>query len=414
MQTRVEIKQLKFSPEIDNLCFLSKNLYNYVNYLVREIYFYNSKHPTIKKKFPTAYELVTQLSKENQVDYRQLPAQTSQQIIMLLMKNWKSFFAALRAYNKSSTSFTGRPKLPKYKDKVKGRNVLIFTNQQVTIKDGFLHFPKKTNLQPLRVKSKTVQQIRILPNVVGFKLELVYKKEVTKELPKLNSNRFVGIDLGVNNFATCVSNQGKSMLLKGGIIKSANQYFNKKLANLKSILMTSGVVKDVKFATSKRIKKLNHNRNNIVNNFLHHSSRKIIDFCIENEIANIVIGNNKLWKQNIKLGKRNNQNFVQLPFHILIQQITYKAEEVGITVEVTEESYTSKVDHLAKEEMKHHSKYLGKRVKRGLFKSSTGKLINADVNGGIGILRKVIGDDFLSLLVSGQVFCPVKICPISY
>ena len=146
--------------------------------------------------------------------------------------------------------------------------------------------------------------------------------------------------------------------------------------------------------TSNRIKRLTLKRNNKINDYLHKTSRTIIDYCLFNDISKIVIGNNKDWKQNINIGKKNNQNFVSIPFEKLITQIEYKAEEVGIEVLTTEESYTSKIDHLAKEELKKQENYLGKRVKRGLFKSSTGRVINADVNGAIGIFRKVVPDLF--------------------
>jgi putative transposase len=162
--------------------------------------------------------------------------------------------------------------------------------------------------------------------------------------------------------------------------------------------------------TSNRIDKLTLKRNNKVTDYLHKTSRFIINYCIENKIGNIVIGNNKDWKQEVNLGKRNNQNFVSIPYEKLIQQIQYKAELVGIKVIITEESYTSKVDHLANEELCKHETYLGKRIKRGLFQSSIKKLINADVNGAIGILRKEFSNfDFNQITNRGLAFNPVKI-----
>ena len=147
-----------------------------------------------------------------------------------------------------------------------------------------------------------------------------------------------------------------------------------------------------------------------INDYIHKSSRFIINYCLKYRIGTIVIGNNKDWKQRINLGKKNNQKFVQIPFNKLIQQVQYKAEDVRIKVIITEESYTSKIDHLAFEELHKQDNYKGKRIKRGLFQSSVGKLINADVNGAIGIARKVFGDDFLrSLINRGFAINPVKV-----
>ena len=144
--------------------------------------------------------------------------------------------------------------------------------------------------------------------------------------------------------------------------------------------------------------------------FLHKTSRFIVDYACEHGIGTIIIGKNVGWKNGINLGKATNQKFTQIPFDKLIQQIQYKAEEKSIQVILTEENHTSKIDHLALEEIKHQENYLGKRVKRGLFKSSTNKILNADVNGAIGIARKVIGDGFLQDLIGrGLAFNPIKI-----
>lgn len=161
--------------------------------------------------------------------------------------------------------------------------------------------------------------------------------------------------------------------------------------------------------TSNRIGKLTLKRNCKVNDYMHKASRFIVNYCIEHHIGTIVIGNNKDWKQNCNMGKRNNQNFVSIPFEKLISMIQYKSEEVGIRVVITEESYTSKVDHYAGEEMCHHDSYLGKRIKRGLYRSSTGKILNADLNGAIGILRKVSHESYMQVVSRGGVETPSRI-----
>lgn len=142
---------------------------------------------------------------------------------------------------------------------------------------------------------------------------------------------------------------------------------------------------------------------------MHKASRFIVNYCIEHHIGTIVIGNNKDWKQNCNMGKRNNQNFVSIPFEKLISMIQYKSEEVGIEVVITEEGYTSKIDHYAGEEMCHHDSYLGKRTKRGLYRSSTGKILDADLNGAIGILRKVSHKSYVQVVSRGVVETPSRI-----
>lgn len=391
---RVERHIVKNSQEIDNLCCLSKNLYNYATYCMRQYFIHTGN-------MLSEYKLTGKLAKRDQVDYRALPAQTSQQIIKLLFKNWKSFFKANKDYKRNPKKYKGRPKLPKYKDKVKGRNVVLFTGQQCRLKGGFVHFPKGI-IEPLRTKVDNVIQVRLVPQATCYIIEVVYKKEM-QVYENLKKENMLGIDLGVNNLATCMNNVGKRpFIINGKPVKSINQYSNKLKAKFMSYVNNKG--------TSKNIKRVLLRRNNKIQDYMHKASRTIVDYCIKHDIGTIVIGLNSDWKQELQTGKVNNQNFVSIPFKTLIEQIQYKAEEVGINVIITEESYTSKTDRFAFEIMKHHDKYLGKRVKRGCFQSSTHKLLNADANGAIGIMRKVAGDSVVKQIASrGQALCPFKI-----
>ena len=377
---------------LDNLCFLSKNLYNYCNYLIRQEFINNHK-------ILSEYELTTKLSKEKQVDYIALPAQTGQQIIKLLFKNWKSFFKLCKVKSK----LNGKPKLPKYKDKVKGRNIIIFTNQQCNLKNGYIYFPKKTNIKPIKTKVNNIKQVRIIPRCSCFAIEIIYDKK--EQTTKLNNDAYLSIDLGLNNLITSYDPlNNKSFIVNGRPLKSINQYYNKRRAFLMSCIGSKG--------TSNRIRRITLKRECKINDYMHKASRFVINYCIKNQISNIVIGNNKNWKQNCNMGKRNNQNFVSIPFEKLISMIKYKAEECGMNTIITEESYTSKIDHFAGEEMCKHDQYLGKRVKRGLFKSSTGRIVNADENGAIGILLKlkVADEKFKHLIVSrGDVVSPIRL-----
>lgn len=384
---RVERHIVIGDKHLDELCFLSKNLYNYVNYLVRQQFTKNGK-------MLSEYELTTKLAKEKQVDYVALPAQTSQQIIKLLFKSWKSFFKLCKCKEK----LKARPKLPNYKHKTKGRHVLVFTGQQCKLKDGYIYFPKKVRIEPIKTKVGNVTQVRIVPQCSCHIIEVVYEKE-KREIAKLEPNSYLSIDIGLNNLVTTYDSLNhKSFIVNGRPLKSMNQYFNKKRAMLMSYVGGKGY--------SKRIGKLTLKKNCKVSDYIHKASRFVVNYCMRYRIGTIVIGNNKDWKQGCNMGKRNNQNFVSIPFEKLISQIEYKAEEVGIKVVVTGESYTSKTDHYALEDMCHHDKYLGKRTNRGLFRSSTGKVLNADLNGAIGILRKVTGESFLQVVGRGGVATP--------
>lgn len=380
-----------------DLCNKSAMLYNFCLYHMRQVCFGKLE------KF-SEFELSNLLCEFKQEDFVALPAPTSQQVIKLMFKNWKAYWAAMREYKKCPSKFNGKPKIPNYiKDsKTKNKlNVVVFTNQQIRIKDNYIHFPKKTGLKPIKTKVKTADQVRIVPQSGGFIVEVVYTQQPIT-LPKLVPENKMSIDLGVNNLATCTTNIEHPFIIDGKELKSINQYYNKEKARLQSYISDKG--------TSKKLTNLTHKRNNKVENYIHQASRIIIDYCIKYKISEIVIGKNVGWKDGISIGKVNNQKFTSIPHAKFIEKIAYKAELIGIKVTVHEKSYTSKVDHLAFEEMKHHEKYLGKRVFRGLFQSSIGKLLNADVNGAIGIGRKVFGDSFVSsILDRGLAFNPVRV-----
>lgn len=378
---------------IEDVCFKAARLYNFCNYYRRQVHFHTLE------KF-SEYELSGMLAEFKQEDYKALPAQTAQQVIKLLFKNWKAYFAALKAFKKNPASFTGRPKPPKYKDK-QGYGICIFTGQQVKLKDGYIHFPKSVHLEPVKTKVTKAKQVRLVPQATCFVIEIVYN--ATPTIHEVEKSKFLTIDLGVNNFATCISNVGeKPFIINGRILKSKNQWYNKHKATLMSYIGDKG--------TSNRINQLTFKRNTFIEDKLHQISRFIVNYCIDHEIGSIVIGKNPLWKQEINTGKRNNQNFINLPHAKLIDKITYKAAMAGIEVQVPEEAYTSKCDHFALEPMQHHDTYLGKRVKRGLFQSSTGVVLNADINGAIGISRKVFGDSVVKQIAdSGLAFNPVKL-----
>lgn len=399
MVQRVEIITLRGrnKKEAQRLCHLSKNLYNAVNYEMRQSFIAGNRK--------SGYEISTEFAKDNQSDYRALPAQCSQQVINLLEKNWKSFFKSVKDRKKNPNNYKGRPKLPNYKKK-DGYNILIITSQQIGNKltqKGYIKLPKGIDLKiKTRIQLGHIKQIRIVPEAVCFKCEIVYEKEIVKN-ENLKMENKISIDLGVNNLATMFINDEafSSCIINGRALKSINQFYNKKLAKLRSFVGDK---------SSKRIKDFTRRRNNKVKDFIHKTSRQIISFCEQHRVGHLIIGKNDGWKQKSKMSKKVNQHFISVPFEMLINQLIYKGEDVGVVVELTEESYTSKIDHLACESFGHKEKYLGKRVHRGLFKSSTGQVINADVNGAIGIMRKVVGDSLATKIAdSVGAFTPVII-----
>lgn len=364
---------------IDNVCFLSKNLYNVALYTIKQEFLSTGKW--------LRYNQLDKLFKENnQPDYRAITNNSAQQILMVLDTNLKSYFQAIKAWKRDPKKFTGCPKFPRYKDKVKGRNIFIYTYVQVGFKNGFITFPKKEGLPPLKTCCKIreeIKQIRIIPHSSCYTIEVVYEQpEIIKEC---NQN-FLAIDLGLNNLATCTTSTGeKPFIVNGRQLKSINQFYNKKRAEIQSQLE-----KNHKKKSSKRLDRLTLKRNNKIIDYVHKSSKHIIQYCIENNIDNIILGKNDGWKQEINIGKKNNQAFVSVPFDRFEQQLAYKSKLKGLTFQTVNEAYTSKCSALDQEPVKKQEVYLGKRIKRGLFRASNGRTINADVNGSFNILRKVV------------------------
>ena len=355
--------------ELDNLCFLSKNLYNSALYTVRQFYFTN-------KKYFNWIKINNQFVSEKQQDYYALPCKVSQQTLKMVDQNMKSFFNAIKAKN-------SKPKLPKYLDKIKGRFVVTYTNQAISkkaLQNGYIEL-SKTNIK-LKTNVKNVKQVRIVPRNNFIVVEILY--EVRSKLHNNSKETYCGIDFGLNNLITCSFQNDSPLIMNGKPLKSINWHYNKEKSRLQSLL-------DNGKKTSKKIQNITLKRNNRINDYLHKTTKIFVNYLVSKNINNVVIGYNKEWKQGINIGRVNNQNFVQIPYYKLLNMLTYKCEIEGISVIVTEESYTSKCSFLDDEDICKHEEYVGKRIKRGLYKASDGRLINADVNGALNILKKVIG-----------------------
>ena len=389
--------------ELNELSFKCKNLYNRVLYIIRQDFINNG----IK---PNKYDLFS--SCKNLPEYKNLNARVARGVIRTLIANWDSYFVALNSWFRQPTKFNGRPKLPKYLPK-DGRFMSIFPDgafSTKSLKNGFITLSKLKELKiPYQHKNNDIIEIQVIPiKNKKYKINIVYYIE--KLQPKPNNNRYAAIDLGLNNLMTITSNTGLNpIIVNGRSLKSLNQYFNKKYAFLKSELK----LKQDRFS-SKNLDKLSFKRENKINDYLHKSSKYLIQYCIDNQINTIIIGYNKSWKQGIKLGnspltiKKNNQNFVNIPFYKLVEMIKYKAEMVGLNVILNEESYTSVCSFLDLETINKHVVYMGERLKRGLFRSNKGILINADVNGSYNIMRKVVPNVFADG-IEGVSVHPVKI-----
>lgn len=368
---------------IDRFCFNAKNLYNHANYLIRQEFVSNGNwliYADLDKTLKTDTEYP---------DYKNMPtAQSAQQLLRVLDRNWKSFFKSIKDWKNNKDKYLGKPKLPKYKDK-NSRYVLTLTNQNVKLKDGILQFPKVFNgftIKPFFINKESYvsfQQIRFIPKSSYIEVEVIYNAEIPKVIG--DNNRYYNIDIGLDNLATVTNNFGEQpFIINGKGLKSENKYYNKLLAHYKSIAMKM----NKKYSTN-RIQSISEKRNQIVDNYLHQASRYIVDKARNYNVSVIVIGNNKNWKQKSKMSKRVNQSFIQIPYIRLINMIQYKAEEYGISVIFTEESYTSGTSFLNNEKPIKNNYRKERRIHRGLFQSDTGKLINADVNGSLQIMKKV-------------------------
>ena len=391
MPTRVEKHLIRSSsPYFEMLfgfCHLAKNLYNHANYILRQKFIRESKI--------IGYCELDQILKadEEYPDYRAMPlAQSAQQVLRILSKNWKGYFAAAKDYKQNPDKYFGRPKLPKYKKK-DGLFVLTLTNQNCKLLDGIIKFPQKFNGFTVTPKFaekpyKSFQQVRFIPTGTDIMLEIVYEVEET-EL-KSDNGKYAGIDIGVDNLLTVVTNDGTSpFIVSGKIPKSVNQFYNKETARRKSICQ-----KENSSYTSKMIQTLTAKRNRRMEDYMHKASRLVVEECAIRGVSSIIIGKNSGWKQESKLSRKVNQNFVQMPFAKLIEMIKYKAEDKGITVVLTEESYTSGTSFLDNELPVKANYNKKRRVHRGLFKAGDGRTINADVNGACQILKKVFPNSF--------------------
>src|SRR5258708_7803726 len=399
-------RQDPYYSVIDEAAFKSKTLYNAALYEIRQAFIHEGKHLN--------YNEMDKLMQSHEA-YKALPAKVSQQVLVLLDKNWAAFFEAREAYEEDSSKFTGRPRLPKYKHKTEGRNILVYTVQAIS-KKGLKRGLIQPSMLPISVKTKQkdIAQVRIVSKNGHYVVEVIYTKAPVQA--RVDPSFCVGIDLGVTNLAAIASNREDFVprLVNGRPLKAWNQWYNKRMKELKNQLPKAD-----RERVTKQMEQITNTRNRRIDHYLHTASKRIVDFLVENGIGTVIIGKNPLWKQESSMGKRNNQNFVAIPHARFINMLTYKATLVGIEVEVREESYTSKAsfldldpipDYKPNDEEEHI--FSGKRIGRRnrLYRTKDGRTICADVNGAYNILRKSRPDAFSEAKgVAGYVVHPVRL-----
>ncbi len=372
---------------IDEAAFKSKNLYNAALYEVRQAFIHEGK-----------YLNYSEMDKRMQshAAYKALPAKVSQQVLVLLDKNWTAFFEARKAYEEDPSTFTGRPRLPKYKHKTEGRNILVYTIQAVSkrgLKQGLIQ-PSMLPIE-IQTKHKDIDQVRIVPRNGHYVVEVIYRKAPVQA--QVDPSYCVAIDLGVTNVAAITANREGFIprLVNGRTLKAMNQWYNKRMKELKLCLP-----KEERERVTRQMEQITNKRNRQVNHYLHAASKRIIDFLVKEGVGTIIIGKNPRWKQEVNNGRRNNQNFVAIPHARFIDMLTYKASLVGIQVEVQDESYTSKASFLDLDPIPTYKPNDDAEYTR-LYRTKDGRIICADVNGSYNILRKRKPDAFAHVDAKG-------------
>ena len=367
-------KSHPFYDECDNLTFLAKNLYNATLYYQRESFF--------NKDFKNYYDVNRVFTHGNQKDYRALPSKVSKQVQMLVDKSFKSYFALVK--KKVNGDYSKSVRIPRYLGKTSGRCIVPYPKDALSLKnDGFVKLSKTSIVIKTNIDKRNIQGARIVPKGNHHVIEILYKK-TCQPLKSETPTRVAFIDPGLNNLLTLTSNCFNPLIYNGKPLKAINQLSNKTITALNSKLSERGL------RTSSLLQSVYSKRSRRLTDLTHKITTELVNQLDSYNIDTVIFGHNIGQKQDINLGKVTNQNFVQIPFTQLMKQLQYKCELRGIRFIETEESYTSKCSFLDGESICKHSTYQGKRLKRGLFQTSTRKLINADVNGSLNIGRKYL------------------------
>lgn len=394
---------------LKELCHVAKNLTNEAIYNVRQYYFTERKYLNYEKNYAIL---------KNSENYKILNSNMSQQILKEVDGSFKSFFALLKLAKQGKYDFKD-VKLPNYLHKddfttlvigfvrLNGNKLVIPFSQSYRK----THNPIEITIPPILVDKK-IKEIRIIPknHARFFEIQYIYVVETVQR--NLNTKNALALDLGINNLISGVTNEGKTFIIDGKKLKSINQWYNKENSRLQSIKDNQKFGK----ATTNQQKTITTKRNNRVNDYISKATKKVINYCIENNIGTLVVGYNVTFQQNSNIGKANNQNFVNIPYGVLRSKLEYLCELNSINYVEQEESYTSKASFFDRDEIPVYNAdnpksytFSGNRVKRGLYKSSTGYTYNADINGALNILRKSNVVDLTILYSRGEVNTPIRI-----
>lgn len=380
-------------------CKHHAKLYNRANYIKRQAFtehLENLDELYLEKvregKFISQNDIIRVMMKtHDELFYGSTKKNSSQQTIIRLESDWRNWFRALAEYKKNPLKFNGRPRIVGYYKEDELAPV-YYTYCDAKIKNGeiYIQFKKGKTLEiklPFHTNLKDFQQIHLVPKQGRIDVEIIYNIDI--QPLNLDKTKAIGIDLGINNLAAITSNVVPiSNIVNGRPVKSINQFYNKRLAEIKSKLSEDELI------TSKALERLNFKREMKIKDYFHKASRRIVDLMIEHNIGTCFIGHNTGWKQETNMGKRNNQNFVSIPFNKFISMLKYKIEMIGGDVIELNESYTSKCSFLDNEEICKHEKYIGKRKKRGMFQATNNRQLNADINGSLNIIKRGIGYSF--------------------
>ena len=385
---KVKIRGLKKSQfkRFKELTHHAKNLYNQSLYILREAFEATGKYffyPQMDKAMKQVKNL------EGETNYRLLKAKVDQQTLRRCDKNFKSFFKANKDWKKNPKKYKGKPRPPHFKRGA--HDNLIYDYQAFSVKGETVVLEKGLEIPlPKQLAGVVIKQIEIIPKHRYFYAVFVFE-EIAKFKQIPSSDKVMSIDLGLNNLATCVTNGViKPFIIDGKWLKSTNAHYNKRKALMQSKLSHRGK------KWSAKLKSLTDWRNAAINDYMHRASHVVVKTCVDNGISKVVVGDVAKSLNGIKLGKRTNQNFVNLSLGQFVSKLDYKLGSHGIELVVTDESYTSKASFVDNDKMlprykpNTKNKWImsGRRIKRGLYKSSDGTSLNADANGAYNILRK--------------------------
>jgi IS605 OrfB family transposase len=372
-------------------------LYNQALYRIRQHFFKTGKYLGYSK-------IQKELQDEKAKCYTQMKSKVAQLTLKQVDHNFISFFRALKSWKKDSSKFLSKPEIPQYKEK-NGRCAVSFNAQSMSrtaFKRGILQLSGlllslllqhpvellSKNKKGKVYKTLSLKEATITPDGDGYIVIIIH--EIPEVKIEKENGLVAGTDLGVNNLAAVSTNikDVTNFLINGRPLKSINQYFNKELSNLRS-KYDMCKTRSGKKKLQAKIKKLCRKRNHKVDDYLHKASRILVNRLVSLDVTHLIVGKNDGWKQET-MGKRNNQNFVQIPHARFIQMLRYKWSALGLKFSLSEESYTSKCSFLDNESLEHHNKYKGRRIARGRFRSAENYLLNADINGSGNIVRKVV------------------------